>query len=382
MIHSWSFRRLAPILGVLLVVTILGIGIMGHLRQRQAQADFSEKTSAVAVEFIRVHPRDKPIELILPGNIEAVHQTTLNARVSGYISRWLVDIGDTVKEGQLLAEISTPDLDQELAQAQHQLQQSQANYGIAHVTAQRETELVNQEVVSKEENDTDQAAYQAAAATLQADQANVNRLLALEAFKNVTAPFAGRVTARQIDIGSLVNVGSGNAGTPLYTIAQTNPLNIFVNVPQSDAPLIHEGLKVRLLVEEYPNRDFEATVVRTASALDPISRTLNTEIQIGNDDGALYAGMYARLKFTLRDAGSPIVIPANAFVFGNDGSQVATLTGNNRVHWQKIEIGRDFGNEMEVLSGLQDNDAVIVNPTDDLAEGLSVVATPAKVPSK
>jgi membrane fusion protein (multidrug efflux system) len=165
----------------------------------------------------------------------------------------------------------------------------------------------------------------------------VNRLLALEAFKQVTAPFAGRITARQIDVGSLVNVGSGSPGTPLYTVAQTNPLNIFANVPQSDAPSVHEGLKVRLLVEEYPTRNFEATVVRTADALDPASRTLNTEMQIANDDGALFSGMYAQLEFTLRDAGSPIVIPASAFVFGADGSKVATLTKDSRVHGKRLQ---------------------------------------------
>ena len=372
-----SQKRWGVLVGVLILAALLGVGVAGRLQQRRAQAEFAAKTSAVAVEFVRVHRREKPIELTLPGNIEAVHQTTLNARVTGYVARWLVDIGDTVKEGQLLAEIATPDLDEELAQARHELQEAQANYEIARVTGQREAELERQQVISREENDTAQSAFQAAAATVLADQSNVNRLLALESFKQVTAPFAGRITARQIDVGSLVNVGSGSTGTPLYTIAQTNPLNIFVNVPQSDAPSIHDGLKVRLLVEEYPARNFEATVVRTADALDPASRTLNTEMQIANDDGALFAGMYAQLEFTLLDALSPIVIPASAFVFGADGSKVATLTKDSRVHWQKIVIGRDFGTEMEVLSGLQDNDAVILNPVDDLTEGLTVLAKPA-----
>jgi RND family efflux transporter MFP subunit len=372
-----SQKRWGVLAGVLFLAALLGVGIAGHLRQRRAQSEFAAKTSAVTVEFVRVHRREKPIELTLPGNIEAVHQTTLNARVTGYVARWLVDIGDTVKEGQFLAEIATPDLDEELAQARHELQEAQANYQIARVTGQREAELQRQQVISKEENDTAQSAFQAAAATVLADQSNVNRLLALEGFKQVTAPFAGRITARQIDVGSLVNVGSGSTGTPLYTVAQTNPLNIFVNVPQSDAPSIHDGLKVRLLVEEYPTRNFEATVVRTADALDPASRTLNTEMQIANDDGALFAGMYAQLEFTLLDAGSPIVIPASAFVFGADGSKVATLTKDGRIHWQKIAVGRDFGTEMEVLSGLQDNDAVILNPVDDLTEGLTVVAKPA-----
>jgi membrane fusion protein (multidrug efflux system) len=365
------------LIAVLVPAIALVFGIASHVRQMRAQEDFAAKMSEVSVEFVRVHQNDKPVELVLPANIEAVHQTTLFARATGYIARWLVDIGDTVTEGQLLAEIVAPDLDQELAQAQHQLQQAQANYKIAQLTAVRWEQLWQKQVVSKEENDTDQAAYHAAEATMNADQANVARLVALEAFKNVTAPFAGRITARLIDIGTLVSAGSGSAGTTLYQIAQTNPLNIFVNVPQSNAPDIHEGLAAKLLVNEYPNRNFEARVTRTAAALDPASRTLNTELQIPNDDGALYAGMYAYVKFTLSDGNGPIIIPANAFVFKTEGPQVATLTKDGRIHWQKIQVGRDFGTEMEVLSGLEDGAAVVVNPTDDLTEGLRVLARPA-----
>ena len=372
-------RRRVWLLLIAMLVAAIGLvfGIVGHVRQLRAQEDFAAKMSEISVEFIRVHRNDKPVELVLPANIEAVHQTTLFARATGYITRWLVDIGDTVTEGQLLAEIAAPELDQELAQTQHELQQAQANYEIARVTASRWEQLWQKQVVSKEENDTDQAAYHAAEATMNADKANVERLAALEAFKNVTAPFAGRITARLIDIGTLVSAGSGSAGTTLYQIAQTNPLNIFVDVPQSNAPDIHEGLAAKLLVEEYPNRDFEARVVRTAAALDPASRTLNTELQVPNDDGALYAGMYAHVKFTLSDGNGPIIIPANAFVLTSEGSQVATLTKDNRIHWQKIQVGRDFGTEMEVLSGLEDGAPVVVNPTDDLTEGLPVLARSA-----
>jgi RND family efflux transporter MFP subunit len=370
-------RRIWLLFVVGLVTAVaLGFGIANHAQRRRSQEDFAAKMSAVSVEFVRVHQGAKSVELVLPANIEAVHQTTLFARATGYIARWLVDIGDTVTEGQLLAEIAAPDLDQELAQAQHELQQAQANYEIARVTAARWEQLWQKQVVSKEENDTDQAAYVAAEATMNADKANVERLLALEAFKNVTAPFAGRITARLIDIGTLVSAGSGTAGTTLYQIAQTNPLNIFVNVPQSNAPDIREGLAAKLLVEEYPNRSFEARVIRTAAVLDPASRTLNTELQISNDDGALYAGMYAHVKFTLGDSNRPIVIPADAFVFKSEGSQVATLMSDDRVHWQKIQVGRDFGTQMEVLAGLEDGAAVVVNPTDDLTEGLRVLARP------
>lgn len=364
--------------GLLVPAGVLLIGVTGHVEQRKAQEDFAKKTSQVTVEVMRVGPRKDELELILPGNLMAVHQTTLNARATGYISRWLVDIGDNVKEGQLLAEIVTPDLDQELSQAQHQLQTAQANYELTRVNAQRGTQLVTRGVIAKEENDTDQANYRGADATVKADQANVDRLVALEAYKRVTAPFTGTITSRQIDVGTLVNAGSGSSGTPLYTIAATNPLNIFVNVPQSDAPSIHVGQKVKLLVQEYPNRDFVATVVRTAGALDPASRTLNTEMQIENDDGALFAGMYVQLKFSLNSKERPVVIPANAFAFRTEGSQVAMVTADSKVHWQTIEVGRDFGTEMEILSGLKANDQIVVNPSDDLTEGLAVVTKPVR----
>lgn len=371
-------RRFGWILpmGMLVPASVLFIGITGHVQQTRAQKDFQKNTSQTIVEFVRIKPRESVYELVLPGNLMAVHQTTLNARATGYIGRWLVDIGDSVKEGELLAEIVTPDLDQELTQAQHTLQQAQANYELTQVNAQRGDQLVRRGVISKEENDTDQANYRAAAATVKADKASVDRLAALEQFKRVVAPFSGTITSRQIDVGTLVTADSASSGTPLYTIAATNPLNVFVNVPQSDAPSIHVGLKVKLLVEEYPTRDFEATVVRTAGALDPNSRTLNTEMQIENDDGALFAGMYAQLKFALTSHARPNVIPANAFAFRKEGSQVALLTNDNKIHWQDVKVGRDFGTELEVLSGVKEHDAIVVNPTDDLTEGLTVVARP------
>ena len=373
-------RRIAvwgPLIGVLILALALIYGIWRHVQLQKEEEEFAKRTSVVAVEYVEVHRNTKAQELILPGNISAVHQATLYARATGYISRWFVDIGDNVKEGQLLAEIAAPDLDQELAQAQEQLRQSKATYEIAKVTAERWQQLLDKKVVSKQENDQTQANYRAADSTMQANQANVDRLVALEDFEKVVAPFTGRITSRLIDIGTLVSAGSGTAGTPLYTIAQTNPLDIYVNVPQSNVPYIHVGLGVELLVTEYPNRHFKGNVIRTAGALDPASRTLNTEIEIPNDDGALYAGMYAQVKFTLNEDHSPIIIPANAFVFKVGGSQVATLTPDHKIHWQKIEIGRDFGSEMEVLSGLEEGAMVVVNPTDDLTEGLAVQARPA-----
>ncbi len=366
----------APLLTVLVLAIALVAGIWRHVQLRREQEEFKKKTSQVAVKYVTVHPGKATRDLILPGNIVAVSQATLYARATGYVARYLVDIGDVVKEGQLLAELATPDLDQQLAQARQDLNQAQANFEIARVTAERWMQLVQKKVVAKQESDEKQSTYQATNAALNSAKANVERLVALQEFNNVTAPFQGRITSRVIDVGSLVSAGSGTAGTALFTLAKTNPLDIYVSVPQTDVPAIHDGLSVRLLVPEYPNRDFEAKVIRTAGALDPQSRTLVTEVEIPNDDGALYAGMYAEVKFALEDKDRPIIIPANAFVFKAEGSEVVTLTKENKVHWQKIQVGRDYGNEMEATSGLENGTNVIVNPTDDLVEGLQVEAAP------
>jgi RND family efflux transporter MFP subunit len=372
----------APLLAVLVLAIALVAGIWRHVQLRREQEEFKKKTSQVAVKYVTVHPGKATRDLILPGNITAVSQATLYARATGYVARWLVDIGDVVKEGQLLAELATPDLDQQLAQARQDLNQAQANYEIARVTAERWMQLVQKKVVAKQESDEKQSTYQAATAALNSAKANVERLAALQEFKNVTAPFQGRITSRVIDVGSLVSAGSGAAGTVLFTLAKTNPLDIFVNVPQTNVPAIRDGISVRLLVPEYPNRDFEAKVARTAGALDPQTRTLLTEVEIPNEDGALYAGMYAEVKFALEDQNRPIVIPANAFVFKTEGSQVVTLTKDNKIHWQQIQIGRDFGTEMEAASGLENNTNVVVNPTDDLVEGLQVEAAPFDAPEQ
>jgi len=188
----------------------------------------------------------------------------------------------------------------------------------------------------------------------------------------VTAPFDGTITSRKIDVGSLVSQGSGTAGTVLFTLAQTDPLRIFVDVPQAEAPLIQVGMEAKILVQERANRDFTGKVTRTAGAIDPTSRTLLTEVEIPNHDGALFAGMYAQVKFTLTNSEAPISIPANAFVFRSDGAQVAVVTNENKIHWQQISVGRDFGTRMEALKGLEENARVVVNPTDDLTEGLAV----------
>jgi RND family efflux transporter MFP subunit len=366
-----------PLLAVTVVtVTVLAIliiiGVWHHVARVRAEEQFAEETSQTVVNVQTVHRNPKAIDLVLPGSIEANQATMLYARSSGFLGKWNVDIGDNVTQGETLAVIETPDLDQQLRQAEGTLNQSQANYGIAQVTAQRWQQLFEQRVVSAQDNDTQQSNFKAATAALAAAQANVNQLKQLVAFNQIVAPFDGKITYRYLDIGALVTQGSGAAGTAIYDIAQTDPLRIYVYVPQSDAPLIHAGVTAKVLVRELPGQDFEATVARTAGAIDPASRTLLTELLIPNKDGRLLAGMYGEIQFTLLDqATAPVMVPANAFTFRPEGSQVVLVRGG-KIHWQTILVGRDFGTELEALNGVQDGDQVVINPTDDLLEGMTV----------
>ncbi|HSI12646.1 MAG TPA: efflux RND transporter periplasmic adaptor subunit [Chthoniobacter sp.] len=374
-------RRVAiwgPLLVVLALALMLVAGIWRHIQQQHAQRQFAQQTGKVTVEVLDARRDQKPRDLLLPGNITAVQETTIFARANGYVARWLVDIGDNVKTGQLLAELETPELDKQLAAAEGTLKQGEANFDLARVTAQRWQNLAQKQVVAKQDNDERQGSYQAAAATLSSNKADVERLQDLQSFKKITAPFDGRITSRKVDVGSLISEGSGTTGTVLFTLAQIDPLRIFIDVPQSDSPLIEVGMDAKILVRERANRDFTGKVTRTAGALDPTSRTLRVEVQIPNHDGALFAGMYGQVKFVLADKNSPIVIPSDMFVFRTDGPQVAIVTNENKIHWQKIEVGRDFGNYLEVLKGIDENAHVVMNPTDDLTEGLAVESKPAQ----
>ena len=271
-----------------------------------------------------------------------------------------------MQTGQLLAEISTPEVDQQLAQARAQEE-------IAKLTADRWRDLLDKKVVSKQEYDQDEKAYEAA-------KANLQQLEKIQGFQQILAPFGGKIAARNIDVGTLVTAGTGNSGTPLFSLVQSDVLRVYVFAPQENAPSIHEGLAAKIVLQEYPGQEFDGKVTRTAGALDPQSRTMQVEVQVPNQQGKLYAGMYGQVKFLLPDDNAPIVVPADAFVFRAQGPQVVTVTNDNRIHWQKISVGRDFGTQLEVLNGLKENTEVVMNPTDDLREGIEVQVKGAEKP--
>jgi RND family efflux transporter MFP subunit len=354
-----------PIAAVTVLAILVILGAWQRVTQRHDQRDFVQRTTQLEVNVATARRDSKPKELVLPGTFQAFNQTTIFPRSNGYVKSWKVDIGDNVQAGQLLAEIATPEVDQQLAQARAQEE-------IAKLTADRWRDLVQKNVVSKQEYDQNEKAYEAA-------KANLQQLEKIQGFQQVIAPFTGKITARNIDIGTLVTAGTGNSGTPLFSMVQSDPLRVYVFVPQENAASMREELKAKILVQERPGQDFEGTVTRTAGALDPTSRTMQVEVQVPNHDGKLYAGMYGQVKFLLPDDNAPIVVPSDAFVFRSQGPQVVTVTNDNRIHWQKIIVGRDFGTQLEVLDGLAENAKVVINPSDDLVEGVQVqVKAPEK----
>jgi RND family efflux transporter MFP subunit len=327
------------------------------------------------------------IELPLPGTVEAFQEASIYARTNGYVKRWIVDIGDIVHENDLLAELDTPEVDQELSQARANVEEAKAALEIAQVAADRWNAMVKEHAVSQEEADEKNATLNEARATLNADQANVGQLTALENFKRIVAPFTGTITYRNIEVGNLVSAptGSNSTGTSeLYRIAQIDPLRLYVDVPETSARFIQPGVEANLHVAAYPDRVFHGEVVRSAGALDMTSRTLRTEIRVPNPDGVLLPGSFAEVRLELVDSAPAILIPANTLIVNSAGTQVAlieNIDGQDRVHFLPVKVGRDFGTEVEILQDVKDGDRLATNPPADLNEGAVVIAKPLPEPA-
>ena len=310
------------------------------------------------------------VELVLPASLQAFQEASIYARTGGYMAKWLVDLGDQVTAGQTLALIDGPELDQELNQSRAALAQAKANAELTRATAARWTELAARNAVSKQEADEKNAAAQARAADVQAAEANVARLTQLKSLQTIVAPFAGVITFRGAEIGALITTDSSRR--ELFRMAAVTPLRVFASVPQSYLRSIRPGLEVEVLINEFPGRSFNASVVRVAGALDPVTRTLTTEIQLPNAKGELLPGMFVQIRFRLKPAEPAIVLPSNAVIIRADGPQVATVDAAQTIRFQKVKIGRDFGAQIEIVSGLADGVRVAANPNDTLTEGLVV----------
>ena len=392
-----TIAGLLVLVAAVFVVAFFAGYLPRHQRDMQLAAESDAQNESLPEVSVMTATRAAIIDnLVLPGNIQAVTEAPILGRAEGYIERRYVDIGDRVSAGQLLAEIQAPELDQQVVQARAALEQSQAdlerataaleqgraNESLAKVTATRWQNLAGRGVVSRQENDQYQAQYQAQAANVRAldravaaakgnvaaAAANVARLTDMQSYLKVRAPFAGVITLRNVDVGALVNNGS----TLLFRIAQTNLLRTYVNVPQSNAPDVHVGQNAAISTAELPDRKFSGTVTRTANALDPTSRTLLVDIEVPNPDGKLIPGMYVQVDLNLPHKNPPLLIPSDTLVVRPAGTLVATVGPNDVVHFQNITVGRDFGDRIEVLSGLTAGERVIVNPNDSVQEGVKV----------
>jgi RND family efflux transporter MFP subunit len=337
----------------------------------QSHAALRQWTDAQAIPSVEViSPRSDgdAQHLTLPGNVQAYIDAPIYARVSGYLKHWDVDIGARVKAGQVLAEIETPEIDEQLQQAQADLRTAEAKAKLAKVSAKRWQNLLASESVSKQDADEKASDFEAREAEVAGATANVDRLKALESFKRIVAPFDGVVTARRTDIGDLIDAGGGNR-PELFRIADTHKLRVYVQVPQNYAPEIKRGLSADLSLPEHPGVTYPATVVDSADAINPASRTLLVQLQADNQDDRLLAGSYADVRFDLPNSGNALRIPISALIFRAKGLEVATLGAENRVVMKPIALGRDFGAEVEVVTGLDAHDRVIDSPPDSLGGG-------------
>lgn len=360
--------RTAAIVAASIALVIVVLGVVSRVRAGQDLSQSTERAAIPTVSVLETASAAQPRELVLPGDIEAYYSAPVHARATGYLKRWYTDIGTEVKAGQTLAEIDTPDLDQQLAQARGNLGTAVANEKLAEVEARRYRALLAQNAIATELVDEKVGALEADVAAVAAARANVRQLMAEVSFKKISAPFDGVVTSRSTDVGALITVGTAT-DVPLFTVADEHRLRIYVRVPQNYAAAIKPGLSATFTVPQYPGRTFAATLATTAQAVDATSGTQLVEFQADNADRALKPGEYAQTRFTIPAQASTIVVPASVLLFREGGMSVATLDRNNRIVIKRITISRDLGSAVEVAAGLGRRDRIVDNPPDSLSNG-------------
>ncbi|MGC2422471.1 MAG: efflux RND transporter periplasmic adaptor subunit [Candidatus Acidiferrales bacterium] len=375
--------RHGKLVAIAILIVVACIVIAGVIPRLRARAALRAETYDLAVPTVSaIHPKlgAPETEIVLPGNIQAFIDSPIYARTDGYLKNWYADIGAHVKKGQLLADIETPEVDQQLDQARADLNTAQANYSLSEITAKRYQGLLQTDSVSKQDVDNAVGDFQAKKAMVASAESNVKRLEELQSFEKIYAPFDGVITARNTDIGHLIDSGaSGGTAMELFHIASTGVLRVYVNVPQQYSPSARPGLAADLTLEEFPGRRFPGKLVRTAKAIDPTSRTLLVEVDVENPDGTLLPGAYAEVHLKMPSGAPVAIVPAGALIFRSQGLQVGTVENGNRAELKDVTLGRDFGADVEVVSGLTANDLVIVNPPDSLVSGETVrVAAPGE----
>jgi RND family efflux transporter MFP subunit len=357
---------------------LAGFAVYGVLSRSASTAKLEQQANQAAseqtVSVVKPERLSAAVSVELPGQTQAYIQAPVFAQTSGYLKKWYFDIGAQVKAGDVLADVDTPQVDQQLNQAKATLKEAQAALDLSQVTYRRDQDLLQRRVIAQQDFDTATSDLGVKQATVNADEAAVLSLQALEDFKTVKAPFDGIVIARNTDIGALINSGSGS---PLFVVAQVRPLRIYINVPENMAQDVAVGASADLRFNEFPGREFTGKVVRTAGAIDPNSRTLLTEVDVPNESGELFPGAYTQVRLVTGANNRSVLIPANTLLFRSEGATVGVVNQDNVVELKKIKIGRDLGTQLEVVQGLSLDDRVVVNPSDSLAAGLKVKIRPS-----
>ncbi|RQH03687.1 efflux RND transporter periplasmic adaptor subunit [Paraburkholderia dinghuensis] len=375
-------RRWPIALAALVVIALAAQGIWSRHNAQAALERDAKQASTLSVQVVTPQRSTRALDLVLPGNVQAFLDTPIYARTNGYLRKWYADLGAHVKAGQLLAEIDAPEVDDQLRAARADLVNAQANYELAKTTAARWTEMLQSRSVSKQDTDEKVADMLAKQGTLDAARYNVSRLSQLQSFEKVTAPFDGIVTARNVDVGALIDAGSsGGAQRELFHLQQADRLRVYAYVPQAYAQQIRVSESAYLTLDETQGKHYPGVVARTAGAVDPQQRTMLVEVDVENRSGELLPGAYAQVHFALGTNAAPLTLPGNAFLFRANGVKVATVDENNRVKLVNVTLGTDFGTRVAVASGLDGHERVIVNPQDSIVDGTPVrIVTPSAQP--
>jgi RND family efflux transporter MFP subunit len=371
---------------VLVAVVVIALALQGIWSRHNAHAALEREAkhaSTLSVQVVTPQRSTRALDLVLPGNVQAFLDTPIYARTNGYLRKWYADIGAHVKAGQLLAEIDAPEVDDQLRAARADLANADANYTLAKTTADRWTQMLQNRSVAKQDADEKTGDMLAKKATLDAARFNVSRLSQLQSYEKVTAPFDGIITARNTDVGALIDAGSsGGQQKELFHLAQADRLRVYANVPQAYAQQIRPGETAYLTLNETEGKRYPGVVARTAGAVDPLQRTMLVEVDVDNASGELLPGAYAQVHFALDGSATPLTLPGNAFLFRPGGVKVATVGADDRVKLVEVTLGTDFGTRVAVAAGLTGNERVIVNPQDSIVDGtpVRIVAKPATAP--
>ena len=366
------------------VVILVVLGVLQMLHRRSQYSALAKETEAQSVPTVAIiHPTaaSGDEKLVMPGTLQAYVEAPIYSRTNGYLRKWYHDIGSRVNKGDLLADIDSPEVDQQLAQAKADQATAQANVNLSDITAKRYSELLSTDSVSKQEVDNATGDQAAKKAMLASAGANVRRLQELESFKRVYAPFSGVITRRNVDTGTLINAGNGGTAQQLFFLAQTDPIRVFVNVPESYAASIKPGLAAYLELTQYPGQKFQGKVARTAESIDVATRTLLTEIDVPNKLGILLPGGYAQAHLDVSTSGAHLQVPVNSLLFRSEGLRAVVIDENKRTHLQPLVIGRDYGTTLEVLDGLKATDWIVLNPADSLEDNVTVHVKEVKNPT-